>query len=413
MRAALAAVWAEHRDGVVGRLAVLEEAVAALLAGTLDGELRDAARRQAHQLAGTVGTFGFAAAGERAGELERAFAGPGQPAYADAPRLAELVLAIERELTDESPPAAPTEVDASPGEGISVAVLAGERNDERSTILAVDDDRDLLAAVRALVSTQRWTLATCDDPKRFWRALEETAPELVMLDVDMPEVGGLELCRALRDDPRWASLPVLFLTGRTDRATLTAVFEAGADDYVPKPIVAGELLTRISNRLERARLLRESSRTGQLTGLSGRSPAERELESVAGSAAEGAGPPEVLVVEDDEALAHLVLHALRTRGYRTRWLADGMQAAAALSSAEGAGPRVVLLDWDLPALDGLGVLQAMAQAGALARTRVIMLTSHSAEREVLEALELGAFDHVAKPVSVPVLMRRVHVALEA
>ena len=73
---------------------------------------------------------------------------------------------------------------------------------------------------------------------------------------------------------------------------------------------------------------------------------------------------------------------------------------------------MLLLDWDLPGLDGLRVLRALRERGVLERTQVIMLTARGAEREVLEALHAGAVDHVTKPFSVPVLMQRVRRAME-
>jgi DNA-binding response OmpR family regulator len=72
----------------------------------------------------------------------------------------------------------------------------------------------------------------------------------------------------------------------------------------------------------------------------------------------------------------------------------------------------VLLDWDLPGRDGLTVLRGLAADGWLADTTVVMLTARASEREVLAALELGASDHVAKPISIPVLMQKVRSALE-
>jgi CheY-like chemotaxis protein len=122
---------------------------------------------------------------------------------------------------------------------------------------------------------------------------------------------------------------------------------------------------------------------------------------------------DVVLVEDDDALAGVLLHGLSTRAYRTRRFDDGQDAASAL---EGPSPkvsaRVVLLDWGMPSLDGLRVLRRLADTGVLNHTRVIMLTARDSESEVLMALDLGAFDHVAKPFSVPVLMKRVHRAMQ-
>jgi PleD family two-component response regulator len=122
---------------------------------------------------------------------------------------------------------------------------------------------------------------------------------------------------------------------------------------------------------------------------------------------------DVLVVEDDDAIGDLLIGSLDTRGYSALRLDDGARALAALTGdAPDFVAGLVLLDVDLPGLDGLAILSGLRDAGALEETRVIILTGRTAEAEVLKALELGAFDHVAKPFSVPVLMQKVGRALE-
>ena len=107
------------------------------------------------------------------------------------------------------------------------------------------------------------------------------APELLILDVDMPVINGPELCRTVRNDPRWSGLAVIFATARTDAATIEEVFDSGADDYVPKPIVGPELVNRVANRLERVRLYRAQAETDYLTGLANRSKADEGLAALA------------------------------------------------------------------------------------------------------------------------------------
>jgi CheY-like chemotaxis protein len=121
---------------------------------------------------------------------------------------------------------------------------------------------------------------------------------------------------------------------------------------------------------------------------------------------------DIAVVEDDDALAGVLQHALATHGYRTRVVNDGDEAARLLGGARpGLVAPLVLLDWDLPGRDGLSVLRGLAADGRLGATRVVMLTARASEREVLAALELGASDHVAKPISIPGLMQKVRHAL--
>jgi diguanylate cyclase (GGDEF)-like protein len=121
---------------------------------------------------------------------------------------------------------------------------------------------------------------------------------------------------------------------------------------------------------------------------------------------------DVLLVDDDPATAALLTHALAGRHWSVRWMRDGAEAAAALAGERPAvTARVLVLDVNLPSLDGLSVLRAIAAAHALRRTRVLMLSQRTSDAETLQAFELGAFDYVAKPFSVNVLLERIRRAL--
>jgi CheY-like chemotaxis protein len=120
---------------------------------------------------------------------------------------------------------------------------------------------------------------------------------------------------------------------------------------------------------------------------------------------------DVLLVEDDEALATVLQHTLTTRGLRGRHVDDGKEAVRLLTGPDRLTARVIVLDVDLPGLNGLDVLARLGSEGVLNRSRVIMMTAHAGEADVLAALRLGAFDHVAKPFSLPVLVQRIRRAL--
>jgi diguanylate cyclase (GGDEF)-like protein len=160
----------------------------------------------------------------------------------------------------------------------TVSSLAASRNPARHRILAVDDDETVLAVVHEVLGR----LATADvttlsDPSRFWPELNRVEPDLLLLDVEMPGVNGLDLCRLVRSAPRWQQLPVVFLSARADPVTLERGYAAGADDFVGKPLVAPELSARITHRLERTRLHRLLAETDPLTGLPNRRRLELDL----------------------------------------------------------------------------------------------------------------------------------------
>ncbi|MCP6757226.1 MAG: response regulator [Fischerella sp. CENA71] len=120
-------------------------------------------------------------------------------------------------------------------------------------VLVVDDDPLIIAALRPMLEPWGIRMTGLAKPLGFWEVLEAIAPDLVILDVEMPQINGIELCQAVRTDPKWRGLPILFLTAHREIETVQQVFAVGADDYVLKPVVGEELLTRIIHRLERNR----------------------------------------------------------------------------------------------------------------------------------------------------------------
>jgi diguanylate cyclase (GGDEF)-like protein len=166
-------------------------------------------------------------------------------------------------------------------------------------VLVVDDDPAMLDAMRALLRSHDLEVSTLADPLRFWETLQEVAPELLILDVDMPGVNGPELCRTVRNDPRWSGLAVIFATAHTDAATVEEVFDAGADDYVAKPIVGPELVSRVANRLERVRLYRVHAETDYLTGLDSRAKSDQGLAQLAALADRFSEPLSVAMLDVD------------------------------------------------------------------------------------------------------------------
>ena len=433
-------------------------------------------------------------------------------------------------------------------------VLDSEQITE-SLILAVDDDHVILNSVQTILGSNGLQTVCLDDPLRFWDTLDETMPDLVVLDVDMPHVSGIELCKVIRNEQRWRALPVLILTAHTDPATVHRVFAAGADDYISKPFVGPELVNRISNRLERNRLYRRLAEVDALTGVSTRRKTSQVLERYLGLAqrrddpftlaildvdhfkqindryghasgdetlrrlgellgqafrredvigrwggeefvagmygmpehvgvqrlttvleqfrrivfrspngqefhatmsagvaqfpengtdlaslyrtadsalyrakANGRNrvvgtcqqpPPgssvehvDVLIAVDDDTLATPLRHALETQGYRVQWLPDGHLAIGALAGDHPhVRARLVLLSIDLPDVAGQTMLQEMRQTDLFKRSRVIVLSARGDETEELEAFELGLFDYVVKPVSLPILVQRIRRAL--
>ena len=119
-------------------------------------------------------------------------------------------------------------------------------------------------------------------------------------------------------------------------------------------------------------------------------------------------PPCILIVEDEEAIRTLLHLNLEANGFSCCEAEDGLQA---LERVQSLRPDLILLDWMLPGLDGLGVLRRLKGNPALAAIPVIMLTAKSEESDIVLGLELGAADYVTKPFSNKVLIARIRALL--
>ena len=116
-------------------------------------------------------------------------------------------------------------------------------------ILVVDDEIQITRVLRASLSAQRYDVRTANDPEEAVRLFEDWKPDLVITDLMMPGMSGVELCRTIR---RQASIPILVLSVRDQEHTKVEALDAGADDYVTKPFSIQELLARVRAHLRRA-----------------------------------------------------------------------------------------------------------------------------------------------------------------
>jgi diguanylate cyclase (GGDEF)-like protein len=557
--AAVLDAWDRTRAPAFKKIDTLDDAAIAALDNSLSAELKAAAESAAQSLVEVTARFGFARASRIAEEIAERFSST-SITPADGVSISEQLLALRSAL--EGPPQPRAVPPMSRDEQALASISAGDRSEDSAIqgarILAVDDEPAISTGLTTLLGRRGMAVTAVNDPLRFWNAVAEVKPNLILLDLEMPRISGTELCRAIRSDRRWNELPVVFLTGHTDPDSVRRVFAAGADDYVGKPFVPAELIMRIESRLTGVKARRGPAETDPVTGLQtaqrttevierflklarrksdpysvavlevdefpgvvkthGRSVGDRILRAIGellpknfrgedvvgwwglwagaefmigmyGSSKEFSaikltqictrigeqtfraddgsdvrvvcsagvaqyqidgdtvdalrdaglnalklvrqtglsrvgisgimptGPltrrVDVAIVDDDGVLVRLLQHAMESRNMRVATFSDGATAAQALTGAvPEVQARIILLDVDLPSLNGLDVLRRLSAVEVTRATSVIMLTARTGERDVLAALELGAIDHIAKPFSVPVLMHKVRTLLK-
>ncbi|MEC4991476.1 MAG: response regulator transcription factor [Oscillatoria sp. PMC 1068.18] len=136
---------------------------------------------------------------------------------------------------------------------------------ETSKLLLVDDEPGLREAVQAyLESEDEFEVEVASNAKQAWELVQKDPPDLVISDIMMPEVDGYQFLQQLREDPRFKSLPVVFLTARGMTSDRIQGYQAGCDAYLPKPFDPDELVAIVHNLLERRAVSSESSDSSEL-----------------------------------------------------------------------------------------------------------------------------------------------------
>jgi adenylate cyclase len=188
-------------------------------------------------------------------------------------------------------------------------------------------------------------------------------PDLVITDVEMPKLDGYGVCKALKDDPATAHLPVLICSSLGEATDLERGFDAGADDYLVKPVIPEELSTRVRALVQ------------------GTLPGQRER---------------VLVVDDSPAQRHYVADCLARQGFDVATAEDGK---VALAKAQAVKPALIVSDYEMPNMTGFELVHALRRDPELRQIPVIMLTARDSRRDMAQMRAAGASAYLVKPFS--------------
>lgn len=135
------------------------------------------------------------------------------------------------------------------------------RRTKRDRVLVVDDDPSLAEMLSIVLETEGLTVAVCRSGDRVMAAFTQFKPDLVLLDLMLPGLDGMRVCKQIREK---SAVPIIMLTARSDTSDIVAGLEAGADDYITKPFRNVELVARVRARLRRTDQLEEPLEFGDI-----------------------------------------------------------------------------------------------------------------------------------------------------
>ncbi len=123
----------------------------------------------------------------------------------------------------------------------------------KETLLVVDDEQDLLELIAYNLKKEGYNVLTCDNGREGIALAKEHHPDLILLDIMMPDMNGIEVCRELKNDSELRHTPIVFLTAKVDEKIEVQGLDLGADDYLSKPISTSKLKSRLKAVLRRYR----------------------------------------------------------------------------------------------------------------------------------------------------------------
>jgi diguanylate cyclase (GGDEF)-like protein len=260
---------AQYLKAAGERLARLEGALQELQGQPQNSAAIRELHQQFHALSGTGAPYGFPAISrlglegqDLCARVRRANA---VASRGDVERARELIEKLGEEIS-RGARAESSLADAIAGTEPETGAEGTSRRD-RPRILAVDDDPEFAAFVAAVLTSGGYECHVCNHPREFEAEIAEIKPDLILLDVVLPGTTGYELARRIRQEERYATVPILFLTGQGEIEARIEAMRAGGDEHLVKPVLPNLLLSAVAARLERAHAVQNLLHRDGLTRL--------------------------------------------------------------------------------------------------------------------------------------------------
>jgi two-component system cell cycle response regulator len=254
-----------------------------------------------------------------------------------------------------------------------------------SRILVVDDIEANVRLLEAKLAAEYYEVITASDGPTALAMAASERPDIILLDVMMPGMDGFETCRRLKEDPETRHVPVVLVTALDSRADRVAGLDAGADEFLTKPIDDVMLFARVRS-LTRLKAVIDELRQREASG--------RRMGVIAGAGSRMGGTGgRVLVVDDQERQARRVLEELSVE-HRPFVEADPEKA---LASARGP-VDLVIVNAGAQSFDGLRLAAQIRSDAGSRNVPILAIVDYDDRARLVKALEIGVNDVLAKPV---------------
>src|ERR1700704_3219472 len=267
-------------------------------------------------------------------------------------------------------------------------------------VLVVDDILSNVKLLEAKLAAEYFEVITASNGEQALARVAEELPDIVLLDVMMPGMDGFEVCRRIKANTKTAHIPIVMVTALDQRSDRVTGLDAGADDFLPKPVDDTALFARVRS-LVRLKMMTDELRmreeTGQKMGLS--DAGETMLEP------DPAG--RILIVEDRPESVAWFKSGLEPKNE----IADVSAFDEALVRSRGGDFDLIVVSLGIRAFDGLRLCSHLRSIAEARNSPILVLVSEGENRKLIQALDMGVNDYLMRPVDRNELVARVRTQL--
>jgi two-component system, cell cycle response regulator len=266
-------------------------------------------------------------------------------------------------------------------------------------VLVVDDIPANVKLLEAKLGAEYFDVVTASNGLEALEKVASEKPDIVLLDVMMPGMDGFEVCRRIKKDPASAHLPVVMVTALDQLSDRVTGLEAGADDFLTKPVNDIALFARVRS-LVRLKTMVDELRLRQATGES-----MGLMDSIDG--AETAARSRILIVEDRATSAQRISEALE-RENDVSTVADTTEAVV---RAKGGDFDLIICSLSMDRQDGLRLCATLRSLEATRQTPILAMVEEGDMKRLVRALDIGVNDYLMRPIEASELTARVRTQL--
>ncbi|MBN2143636.1 MAG: response regulator [Candidatus Aureabacteria bacterium] len=245
-------------------------------------------------------------------------------------------------------------------------------------IVLIDDDEQFVFIIKTRLESKGYHVCSGKTAHEGMRLSREEDPDIIILDIMLPDIDGFEVCSRLKEDPLTCDRPILMVSEKNTMRDRYSAAKVGAEDYLIKPFEFDDLIHKIENLIKKNHNIKTANRLNK-----------------------------VLVVDDAVTIRHILANFLKQIDSSVSVL-EATDGESALALLEKEMPDLVLVDFNMPLMNGMDFVKKAKQKNKFRQIPIIMVTKENSSERIQEAFAAGVSGYLTKPFTQKSLVQAIN-----